>query len=156
MIYLVQENNNHTALVHYGDASRYYITVIDCINRHLDAEHAIIVGVNHTLGKQINDETIDHFVLIVGREYNTDSGYYEYLYIETGTNSPEKGYNSDNRFVYDPATGMYVDNSAYLGKEAKGHNVYTLTELRPNDGDNTGTITQPAKQIIRFLKRIWL
>lgn len=40
-------------------------------------------------------------MLIVGREYNGESGRYEYLYVETGTDSPEKGYNSDNRFVYD-------------------------------------------------------
>ena len=156
VIYLVRENEDHSALIHYEDVNQYYTTVTDCINRHLDAGLAIIVGVDHTLAKGYNDGTIDHFVLIVGREYNEESGYYEYLYVETGTNSPEKGYNPDNRFVYDDSIGMYVDDSARIGPIKGGPNTYTLTELRPNDGDDTGTIQQPAKRILRFFKMIGL
>ena len=47
---------------------------------------------------------------------------------------------------------MYVDNSARIGTIKGGPNTYTLTELRPNDGDNSGTITQPAMRIFRFFK----
>lgn len=129
--------------------------MLSLINRHLDAGLCIIAGVNHTLKRDINDGTIDHFVLIVGREYNGESGRYEYLYVETGTDSPEKGYNSDNRFVYDVSIGMYVDESSLCGSNPRGNGIYTLTELRPNDGNNYGTIVQPAKRIFRFLKRIW-
>ena len=147
VIYLVRENDDHTALVHYGEVSRYYTVVTDCVNRHLDAGLAIIAGVDHTLETKRNDGTIDHFVLIVGRIYNENTQLYELIYVETGTDSPKNGYNSENRFVYDQTTGMYVDSSARF-------NTYTLTELRPNDGDNSGTIVQPAKRIFRFFKMI--
>ena len=156
VIYLVRENDDHTALIHYGDATQNYTKATDCINRHLDAGVAIIAGVDHTLEKKYNDGTIDHFVLIVGREYNEESGYYEYLYVETGTNYPEKGYNPDNRFIYDEATGMFIDDSSLCGSNPRGNGIYTLTELRPNDGDYTGTIEQPAKRILRFLKMMRL
>lgn len=152
VLYLASENDSHTALVHYGDPTHNYTKAIDCINRHLDAGLAIIAGVNHTLEKKINDGTIDHFVLIVAREYNSDSGLYEYLYVETRTNNPGNGYNSGNRFIFDPTIDMYVDNSARIGPIKGGPNTYTLTELRPNDGDNSGTITQPALRIFRFFK----
>ncbi len=151
VVYLVRENDDHTALVHYGDAAQYYSTVTDCINRHLDADLAIIVGVNHTLGRPINDGTIDHFVLIVGREYNEDTRFYEFIYVETGTDSPNNAYRPENRFIFDLNVGMYMDDSA----SSSGAKKYTLTELRPNDGNNSGTISQPVKRILRFFKRIW-
>ena len=151
VIYLVRENDDHTALIQYGNVAQYYSTVTDCINRHLDDGLCIIVGVDHTLKREINDGTIDHFVLIVGREYNEETRLYEFIYVETGTNNSEKGYNPDNRFVFDQTVGMYVDDSA----GSSGAKNYTLTELRPNDGDNSGTISQPAKRIFRFFKIIW-
>ena len=81
---------------------------------------------------------------------------YEFIYVETGTNNAEKGYNPDNRFVYDQTTSMFIDNPSLCGSNPLGNGIYTLTELRPNDGDNTGTVIQPAKRISRFLKMIRL
>ena len=151
VIYLVRENDDHTALVHYGEAAQYYSAVTDCINRHLDAGLCIIVGVDHTLKMGINDGTIDHFVLIVGREYNEETRLYEFIYVETGTDSPNNAYRPENRFIFDQTVGMYMDDSA----GSSGAKKYTLTELRPNDGDNSGTMSQPEKRIFRFFKRIW-
>ena len=39
---------------------------------------------------------------------------------------------------------------------SSGAEKYTLTELRPNDGNNSGTISQPAKRIFRFFNIIRL
>lgn len=91
-------------------------------------------------------------MLIVGREYNEDTRLYEFIYVETGTDSPNNAYRPENRFIFDQAVGMYMDDSA----SSSGAKKYTLTELRPNDGDNSGTITQPAKRIFRFFKIIRL
>jgi len=151
VIYLVRENDDHTALIHYGEAAQYYSTVTDCINRHLDAGLCIIAGVNHTLESKINDGTIDHFILIVGREHSEISGKYEYLYVETGTDYPNTAYNPDNRLVYDELSDMFIDDST-----PKANKAYTLTELRPNDGNNSGTIVQPAKRMFRLFNFIRL
>lgn len=156
VLYLASENDSHTALVHYGDPTHNYTKAIDCINRHLDAGLAIIAGVNHTLGGEINDGTIDHFVLIVGRQYNKDSNAYEYIYVETGTDSELHTQDSRNKFRYDESSNMFANSNAYCGDEKNWYNTYTLTELRPNDGNNTETIVQPAKRIFKFYKRIWL
>ena len=126
-------------------------TVTDCINRHLDAGLCIIAGVNQTLESKINDGTIDHFILIVGREHSEISGKYEYLYVETGTDYPNTAYNPDNRLVYDELSDMFIDDST-----PKANKAYTLTELRPNDGNNSGTIVQPAKRMFRLFNFIRL
>ena len=70
------------------------------------------------------------------------------LYLSPDTN--EFGYNPDNRFIYDEATGMYMDDSALCGGNRGGPNTYILTEVRPNDGDTSGTISQPAKRRFWF------
>ena len=53
----------------YYDMENYktvYANAIACINRHLDAKRPIIVGVNHTLSKPINEGTTDHWIVIAG------------------------------------------------------------------------------------------
>ncbi len=148
VIYLARENDAHKKLVHYGDPTKNYQNAIKCIDRHLDNDKSIIVGVNHSFKKDINDGTIDHFVLITGRGYDTEQKAYYYIYVETGSNKPETSHNPEgNRFYYDEGKQMFVDTSALNNRS------YTITEIRPNDGSSEDqTITQPAKRIIRFFK----
>ena len=141
VIYLVRENDQHNALENYGDnVEENYKNAVDCINDHLEDDRPIIVGIDHSLGSDYNDGTIDHFVLIVGSGYDEESGENYYIYVETGTNNLDIGVDpEDNRFYYDEEQGMFIDESDRKDREA------TITEVRPNNGEDYDTIVQPSK-----------
>ncbi len=141
VIYLVRENDSHTALLNYGDnVAKNYENAINCINDHLEVGRPIIVGVNHSLDRKYNDGTIDHFVLIVGSGHDEESDRDYYIYVETGSNYIDKSINpEENRFYFDETCGMFVDPSDHSGR------VLTLTEVRPNNDKEYDTIVQPAK-----------
>ena len=141
VIYLVRENDQHNALENYGDdVEENYKNAVDCINDHLEDDRPIIVGIDHSLGRDYNDGTIDHFVLIVGSGYDEDTGENYYIYVETGTSDLDTGVDpEDNRFYYDDEQGMFIDESDRLDREA------TITEVRPNNGEDYDTIVQPSK-----------
>lgn len=86
-----------------------YQNAIDCIDRHLEAGRPIIVGVNHKIGQIINEKTTDHFVVIYGRVYDSETGYYHYLYYDVCTGHTSIGYNDNsNRFIYRNTNPPYL------------------------------------------------
>lgn len=105
--------------------------VFNTLNSHLNANHPIIVGVDHTLGKTYNaDKTTDHWIVIIGRGYDDSRGQYYYNYVETGKGAGNGvGATSDsNRLYYDSSADIFkTDNRA-----AQGGRTYTLTQIRPN------------------------
>jgi|GEM_PF-5991682 hypothetical protein len=141
VIYLVRENSDHSALENYGNnVEENYKNAVECINDHLEDDRPVIVGTDNELGNGYNDGTIDHFVLIVGSGYDEELDENYYIYVEPGTNSLDKGVDpEENRFYYDEETGMFVDESDRNG------DVLTLTEIRPNNGEDYDTICQPSK-----------
>ena len=128
----------------YYDVENYqtiYNNAIACINRHLDADHPIVVGVNHTLGRGINEGTTDHWIVITGRGYDVDQQQYYYTYMDTGRSNIAGGCNvDDNRLYYDSDNYEFYDERAtYSGKKQ-----FDVTQVRPNDGKNLDeTIIQP-------------
>jgi len=136
---LMHESNG--ILVNYGDnAEQNYQNAINCIDRHLDAGGPIIVGVNHTLKKGINEKTTDHFVVITGRGYDESASAYYYTYIETARDPAKAAEACDiqkNRIYYTSPPPLLQDNKSYLGENPKK---YQITQVRPNDGNTTGTI----------------
>ena len=71
----------------YYDVENYqtiYDNAIACINRHLDADRPIIVGVNHSPNKGDNEGATDHWVVITGRGYDSEQQQYYYTYMDTG------------------------------------------------------------------------
>lgn len=130
-------------LQHYGsNVAQNYKNAIDCIDRHLEAGRPIIVGVNYKINKGINEKTTDHFVVIYGRGYDSDTGYYYYNYYEVGRRV-EYGYNdSANRFIYDPSDPPYFYDPI---SNRNGRERFDVTQVRPNDGDTSGTIPQDSK-----------
>lgn len=106
--------------------------IVGEINRHLDAGRPIIADVSHTPGRSVNeDNTTDHWVVIMGRGYYSQKGQYYYEYVETSrsTGAVSKAFNYDkNRLYYDPATGSFIDPKS--GKN--NDKVYDLTQIRPN------------------------
>ena len=141
VIYLARENESHTALENYGNnVEENYKNAVNCINDHLEEGRAIIVGADYKLGNDANDGTIDHFVLIVGCGFDEILNENYYIYVETGTYHDYKGVNpEDNRFYYDQEKEMFVDEQNYSNKEL------TITEIRPNNGEEYDTISQPSK-----------
>ncbi|MDD4921381.1 MAG: hypothetical protein PHS30_02770 [Bacteroidales bacterium] len=131
--------NGH--LIHYGsNPSQNYNYAVSAIDRHLDEGRPIMVGVNHTIGNTINEKTTDHLVVITGRDYDSSNGQYYYTYIETGRYASQAAAACDtnnNRFYYDPNTLSLTDDSVL--KHDKG---YTVTQVRPNDGIITNTVSQ--------------
>ena len=146
VIYLVRENDEHTALENYGDnVDDNYRNAVECINEHLNDDRPIIAGVDHSLGGVINDGTIDHFVLIVGSGYDEELDRNYYIYVETGTDSENKGMNyENNRLYYDPEEGMFIDEEDRKGREL------TLVEIRPNNGENYETVPQPRRRMCLY------
>lgn len=132
-----------TVLKHYGsDIANTYKNAINALDTHLENGRPIIVGVDHTPKRGINDGTIDHWVLVTGRGYDEAKGQYYYTYVETGVNFSNVGVNNnDNRFYYNESQQTLIDNTVKLGSNHQ----YTVTEVRPNDGNYAGTIVQPSK-----------
>ena len=127
---LMCEKNNK--LVDCGDNPKEnYKQAIECIDRHLEKGRPIIVGVNHTIGRGINDGTTDHFVVIYGREYIDD--HYVYFYYEVGKSNVLYGYNdAENRFIYDtsnPNCPQFFDDVSNRSDGAR----FDVIQVRPND-----------------------
>ena len=127
---LMYEKNGE--LDYYGDNPKEnYKQAIDCIDRHLENGRPIIVGVNHTIDRGINEGTTDHFVVIYGREYI--DGRYAYFYYEVGKSNVMHGYNDvENRFIYDisnPNEPQFYDDKSSRSDGAR----FDVIQIRPND-----------------------
>lgn len=131
-------------LQHYGDnVQQNYQNAIDCIDQHLEAGRPIIVGVNHTLDNGINEGTTDHFVVIYGRNYNPETGFYHYPYYEVARGSVDSGYNDSlNNFIYSPSDPPYFYDEISNRRDKKR---YDVIQIRPNNGNTEGTISQFIK-----------
>lgn len=131
-------------LQHYGsNVAQNYKNAINCIDRHLEAGRPIIVGVNYFIGKGINDKTTDHFVVIYGRGYDSDTGYYYYNYYEVARSNVTLGYDDlSNRFIYEPSEPPYFYD---LESNRRDRKRYDVIQVRPNDGNTSGTIPQDSK-----------
>lgn len=100
---------------------------LSIINSFLKQKKPIIVGINRKFGKNFNnDDTTDHFVVIVAS--GSDKKGFYYRFFDPGTKHIEKGTNEMNRMYLDKATGLFIGTSAY--NAAKGV-TYTLTWARP-------------------------
>ena len=94
----------------------------------------------HTLNLRINEKTTDYFIVITGRGYDKSLQTHYYTYIETAR-APGKALEACdtkiNRIYYTIPPPLLEDNKTYLGENPKR---YQITQVRPNDGDTTGTI----------------
>lgn len=134
---LMYENNGE--LIHYGnDIETNYQNAIKCIDRHLEAGRPIIVGVNHTLNKDINEGATDHFVVIYGKGYDENMECNFYNYYEVGKSDIKKGYDDIlNRFYFKNGNELF-DPKSGRSDEAR----FDVTQVRPNDGNVEGTVSQ--------------
>jgi hypothetical protein len=106
--------------------------VFNTLNKHLDTDRPITVGVNYKRGHPGNtDLTTDHFVVVTGRGYDIDRGQYYYNYIETArypARAVDAISSSGNRFYYDPNSGTFRTD---IGG-AYDDRTYSITQIRPN------------------------
>lgn len=126
---MLEENNK---LIYYTQSGltpqENYKNAIKCIDKHLENGHPIIVGVNHTFNRGINEGTTDHFVVIYGRE-ELSKQCIHYLYYEVGKGNPVNGTSNENRFVYiDSDTPEFFDVQSQL----RGGVRFDVIQVRPN------------------------
>ena len=127
---LVDEGSG--SLANWGDSQNYQ-NAINCIDKHLNANRPIIVGVDHSPGKGINEGTTDHFVVITGR--GMEGGKLYYTFMDPATAHSYKGCTSENRLYSDPVTGRLSGTTKAKDKD----NFYTVAQIRPNDGGTYAT-----------------
>lgn len=127
---LFLEDDAHKTLELKGDPEE----IIDIIAKHLEAGCPIVAGVNHTFGKEINDSTVDHFIVINGMGKDENGKLY-FNYIETGRKKPNANAACADslRLYYYPTgdttanklPGMISGGSYVPGRD------YDLTQIRP-------------------------
>jgi hypothetical protein len=121
-IFTAKENASHTYLNITNQAQKG----IDVIDKELLAGHPIIVGVDKKLGNSPNsDKTTDHFVVIIGKGFDLQTGKTYYQFYDVGTKHNEKG-TSDNNRLYLQQDFSLVGVSQYNQK------TYTVSQVRPN------------------------
>ena len=140
---LLFERNGNLEYYNTQGYETVYDNAINCINRHLDANRPIIVGVNHTLGRNGNEGATDHWIVIAGRGYDTTQQQYYYTYMDTGryaSSAAAACSTIDNRLYYDSDNYTFRDDANY------NQLALDVTQVRPNDGQHLNeTIAQPAK-----------
>lgn len=100
--YCIKKVDGNGNVINTGNA----ITVFNLINKHLDANRPIKVGVDYHRGGNLSDNITDHWIVVNGRGYDTIKQQYYFTYIETGRykNSAAKAV-GDNRLYYDDRKG---------------------------------------------------
>ena len=113
-----------------------YERAIECIDRHLNNNKPIIVGVQYKPGFPNADGT-DHYLVITGRGFDSQKQQYYYTFMDCGTSNVTDGCNTDiNRFYYNKNLPSFQGYS--LGTR-DGRALLDVTHIRPNDGNIENT-----------------
>jgi len=126
---------NGSHIINSYGASRME-NAINTIDEHLDGGNPIMIGVDYKDGT-INEGTTDHFVVVTGRGYDTVRKQYYYTYVETArysANADAAVSSTTNKLYYDSTNNTFGGNRSY-GTDA----YYTVTQIRPNNGNCTAT-----------------
>ncbi|NDV17742.1 hypothetical protein GO009_17130, partial [Muricauda sp. TY007] len=119
---LVLENASHTKLVFDKGES---IKAIQYLDKAIDFGHPVRVGVNHTLGGNINEDsypTTDHYVVIVGRK--CIDGKINYTFWDVGT---KRGKSTEWLFQLRDGYKLVADKTYKSGNKP-----YTVTQIARN------------------------
>lgn len=104
--------------------------IVKEINRHLEAKHPIVAGVNHTVNSKVrnNDGTTDHFIVIIGRGYDSNRDQLFFQYIETGRSKAQA------EGALDPSLRLYYEETSgrIYGRKYNGMKTYDIAQIRPN------------------------
>lgn len=101
---------------------------VECLDRHLNANRVIIVGVDYDPDKSENTDGTDHFIVITGRGYDSSMRQRYFTYMDNGTSDPYKGCSTSANRLY------YMEGSDISGRsEVMGQKYYYVTHIRPND-----------------------
>jgi len=97
---------------------------LSAINQSLESGVPIIVGVNYIFGNNYNEGTTDHFIIIVGRNYDEQNRLY-YRFFDVGTQRANMGTSPMNR--------LYLqENNILTGITQYSQKRYTVSQVRPN------------------------
>lgn len=139
---LALEDSTHQSLVFYADKISTGMTYMDLA---LNKGFSIVVGVNHTFmndkpkdSQDHNEQTTDHFVVIVGRYCENDVIYYRFW--DVGT---QYGESDDYKFILTKDSHLVCD--ATYRKD--GHS-YTVTQVRRLIDDKNKIVTLTDLQLM--------
>lgn len=114
-----------------------YENAVECIDKHLNANRPIIVGVDYLPKQDVNEGTTDHFVVITGRGFDSDAGKYYYTFMDNATSYVDKGCSDTNRFYYTEGNNLSGKSKVFEGTDK----TFTVSQVRPNDGNKYDTTT---------------
>ena len=101
---------------------------VEYIDQQLNIENPIMVGLDYKPNgpnKIPFNSPVDHFVVIVGRNFDPVKDQIFYYYYEVGTRDKEIGTSDDRR--------LYLQSDFSLtGKKVFGNKTYTVLEIRKN------------------------
>jgi muramidase (phage lysozyme) len=125
---LALENEGATKLIFDKTKSLEAIRYID---KSLEAGYPLRAGVNHTFGRDYNEEdipTTDHYVVIVGRK--CENGVLTYLYWDVGTSRGESA-----NYKFQLLDGYKLINKSAHGKGNSDDKTFTVTQITRNFKD---------------------
>lgn len=114
-----------------------YENAVECINKHLNANRPIIVGVDYLPKQGVNEGTTDHFVVITGRGFDSKENKYYYTFMDNATSDVNKGCNDANRLYYTEGNNLSGKSKVFEGTKR----TFTVSQVRPNDGHKYDTTT---------------
>lgn len=134
-VYERNQNINIATTTNPSDYMQVDIQTFEAGLSYLDSElergYPVVVGTDHHYnynGGYNNDLSTDHFVVIVGRGYDTKGLFYRFYEVGTNREDANKkkiGISDDNKF--------YIENNTLQGKPAhKLERNYLVTQIRKN------------------------
>ena len=134
-VYERNQNINIATTTNPSDYMQVDIQTFEAGLSYLDSElergYPVVVGTDHHYnynGGYNNDLSTDHFVVIVGRGYDTKGLFYRFYEVGTNREDANKkkfGISDDNKF--------YIENNTLQGKPAhKLERNYLVTQIRRN------------------------
>lgn len=114
-----------------------YENAVECIDKHLNANRPIIVGVHYIPNYGVNEGTTDHFVVITGRGFDSKEGKYYYTFMDNASANADKGCSDTNRFYYTEGNNLSGKSKVFEGSKR----TFTVSQVRPNDGNKYETTT---------------
>lgn len=79
-----------------------------------------------------NPSVTNHYIVVVGKSYDSEKNQYYYRFYEVGTSYHTNGTSNMNRLYVDSVNHIVKGNTQYINVT----DFYTLTEVRKNIGED--------------------
>jgi hypothetical protein len=134
---IIAESSNTDCSELTGKATEFK-QAVEIIDKSLkEHELPIMVGVQHPYGEIVKKykcsnnipKITNHYVVIIGKQYDQIKKQYYYLFYEVGTNDPNNGKSYSNRLYINESEHLIKGDTKYIDYS----NYYIITEIRKNN-----------------------